>query len=177
MWDVARRPDTCAAVDRNVARLVRPPRGPIRHGRSLTLDAARQLLAAAVGHRFEAVYVLMLVLGLRPGEALGLRWSDVDLDRGTLTVTQALKRGRHGLRVGPLKTRQSRRRVGLPAPALTALQRRLNDHASERAGAANEWVDHDLVFTTRTGGPVDPPAVARHLVPCQATFAALTPAR
>jgi integrase len=59
--------------------------------------------------------------GLRPGELLGLRWEDTDLETGLLRVRRALKRdagkGRAGLTPGALKTKQSRRALRMPAPA------------------------------------------------------------
>src|SRR5690606_31752583 len=75
-------------VSRNVARLVDVPRPRTDPAKvhALTIEQARQLLAAAKGDRLYGLYVVVLMLGLRRGEALGLRWSDVDLDAGTLRV-------------------------------------------------------------------------------------------
>ena len=150
-------------LPRNVALLVRAPRGTVERGRSLTLRQGRELLRAAQGERFEAAFTIMLLVGLRPGEVLGLRWCDVDVERKTLTVSQSLKRGPHGTYLGPVKTRQSHRRVALPAQVLSALQRRGESQANERARAGHRWRDSDLVFTTRDGRPVEHPRLARHL--------------
>jgi integrase len=79
-------------VGRNVARLALPPRIPRREIRPLSPEEARTFLAAIRGDRFEALYLLALGCGLRQGEILGLRWSDVDLDEGTIRVHQALQR-------------------------------------------------------------------------------------
>lgn len=68
----------------NVAREVSPPRYERREIEPLSPDEARVLLTAAADDRLYAVYVLALLLGLRRGELLGLRWSSVDLRRGTL---------------------------------------------------------------------------------------------
>jgi integrase len=76
-------------LQRNVALLVRPVRGSIPPGRSLSLPEARQLLRAAQAGRFEAALTIMLLVGLRPGEALGLRWCDIDLETQTLMVNRA----------------------------------------------------------------------------------------
>ena len=150
-------------LQRNVALLVRPVRGAIPRGRSLTLPEARQLLRASVGERFEAAFTIMLLVGLRPGEVLALRWSDIDLDSGTLSVSRTLKRGSQGMSFGPLKTRQSHRRVALPAQVITALGRRREAQAKERARAAERWEEDDLVFTTRHGKPVEHPRLGKEL--------------
>jgi integrase len=150
-------------LQRNVALLVRPPRGTIDRGRSLTLAQGRELLRAASGHRFEAAFTIMLLVGLRPGEVLGLRWSDIDIDEGVLSVNQSLKRGSHGMYFGPPKTRQSHRRVALPAQVITALRRRREAQAKERAQAAERWEEDDLVFTTRHGKPVEHPRLGKEL--------------
>lgn len=103
-------------VGRNVAALVRGPRGSTPDGRSLTVNQARALLKAAQGDRLEAAYVTMLMLGLRPGELLGLTWSDLDLKGRRLQVNHSLKRERGELRLGELKTKRSRRALVLPTP-------------------------------------------------------------
>jgi integrase len=80
----------------NPASRVDPPK--VRQDEITPLDAeqARAFLDAARGERFEALYILSLTTGLRMGEALGLRWSDIDLDAGTLRVNRQLQRMREG---------------------------------------------------------------------------------
>ena len=150
-------------LSRNVARLTRSPRGPTRPGRALSLPQARALLEAARGSRFEAAVVLMVMLGLRPGETLGLRWSDVDLDASLVRITHTLGRGRHGHHLGPTKTPQSRRCLVLPGPVVAALRDRAVAQHAERAKAKARWVEHDFVFTTRHGGAVDHATLGEHL--------------
>jgi integrase len=55
-------------------------------GKSLTVEQARQLLVAAAGTELEAMWTLMLYLGLRPGEAAGLSWNDIDFEGGTIHI-------------------------------------------------------------------------------------------
>jgi integrase len=80
-------------VLRNVASLAEVPAKArvAREGRALTDLEARKLLVACAEHRLNAAFVVMLGLGLRPGEATGLRWCDVDLEDRVLHVRQALK--------------------------------------------------------------------------------------
>lgn len=148
-------------VARNVAKLVvvasaRPPEVV-----PLTIEEARSLLRAAEGSRLYALWSVALVIGLRRGEALGLRWCDVDLERGELRVTQTLQRLDGRLMFVPPKSERSRRRVPLPAVALRALQ----DHrvqAVREASLRQETVEPDeLVFTSTTGTPLEPRNVNR----------------
>ena len=79
-------------VHRNVAALVDSPRVERHEIEPLTPDQARTFLAATRGDRLETLYTVALALGLRQGEALGLRWEDIDLDGRTLTVRKQLQR-------------------------------------------------------------------------------------
>ena len=79
-------------VSRNAAALVDPPRHVGRDIQPLSPEQARTLLATVEGQRISALVTVAIALGLRLGEALGLRWSDVDLEIGVLRITQALER-------------------------------------------------------------------------------------
>lgn len=147
-------------VVRNVAAVTRGPRDRRREGRSLTPEQAQTLLASLSGDRHEALFVTMLALGLRRGEALGLRWVDVDLEKGILTVRHALKRESTGLVLGEVKTATSRRAVNLPAPLMTTLAAHRKRQIEERL-AASVWEDSNFVFTTQTGRPLDPRNIYR----------------
>ncbi|MBW8826818.1 MAG: site-specific integrase [Acidobacteria bacterium] len=102
-------------VSENVARKVRQPRVPRRHGRTLTPEQARLLLTAAHEHPLEGLVILGLCGGLRPGEAYALRWTDIYFDTSTVFVRHsltALGKGRY--EVGETKTAGSVRSVVLP---------------------------------------------------------------
>jgi integrase len=79
-------------VPRNVATLVDLPRAIRYEAPAITPEQARAILVAVHGDALEALVTLTLATGLRQGEALALRWSDVDLDAGSLTVRRALSR-------------------------------------------------------------------------------------
>lgn len=79
-------------VTQNVAELVDPPRHRAREIQPLAPAEARTLLESVTSHRLAAIVSVATALGLRQGEALGLRWQDVDFDAGTLKVRQALER-------------------------------------------------------------------------------------
>lgn len=80
------------AVSDNVAALVEVPRHQPKEIQPLSPEQARALLESVKGHRLAAVISVATAIGLRLGEALGLRWADVDLEAGTLSVRQALER-------------------------------------------------------------------------------------
>jgi hypothetical protein len=101
------------SVNRNVARLTRGPKMSRKEGRTLSPVQARKLLAALAGHRNQALYELMLCTDLRRGEALGLRWGDVDLRAGVVLVRRQLKREDGQLVTADTKTPRSRRAVNL----------------------------------------------------------------
>ncbi|WP_214319639.1 site-specific integrase [Nonomuraea sediminis] len=103
-----------------------------------------------------AVYVLILVLGLRKGEVLGLDWKYVDLDAGELYVGEQLQRIRDQLRRRPVKTEDSEAPLPLPGICLTALRLRKRQQELDRQEAGDAWQDTGLAFTSPVGKPLDP---------------------
>jgi len=81
-------------VARNVAALVDPPPVGTVHHEPLTLEQARKVLAALDGDPLSARWVCALLLGMRQGECLGLRWEDVDFDGGRIYIRNELIRHR-----------------------------------------------------------------------------------
>ena len=117
---------------------------------------ARSFLRVADQHRLGALFTAALLLGLRRGEALGLVWVDVDLDRGVLRVRQALQRAGGVLRLGPVKSDGSARFVAMPAPCVEAFRRHRERQGAERIAAGAKWHDSGLVFTTPIGTAMEP---------------------
>ncbi|HWU10614.1 MAG TPA: tyrosine-type recombinase/integrase [Streptomyces sp.] len=145
-------------LPRNVARNVELSMGTKREIEPLTAAEGRRLLTTARKNRLWAAYELAVRIGLRRGELLGLRWSDVDLLGGVLTVRQALQRVGGELLIVAPKTQRSARRVALPAECVTALRaQRAQQIADQKAGVHN-WKEtgKGLVFTTKNGTPVEP---------------------
>ncbi|MBX6768222.1 MAG: site-specific integrase, partial [Actinomadura rubrobrunea] len=145
-------------IPKNVAGLVRVSKPRTRKNKPWSVDEARQFLESArtSGDPLYAAYVLVLVLGLRKGEVLGLPWSAVNLDAGELEVTWQLQRVRRELLHRETKTEASDATLPLPDICVTALRLRQKDQARSRAAAGADWTDTGLVFTTRVGTPVDP---------------------
>ncbi|MGD0604076.1 MAG: site-specific integrase [Streptosporangiaceae bacterium] len=146
-------------VARNVARLVELPAWEPSEVIPWSDAEALSFLAASADDPFHPAFVLLLLYGLRRGEVLGLRWADIDGD--TIHVRQQVQRIKGQLHIGPVKTRAGSRDLpllGLAAHALPS-RREAQQHDRERLGSA--WTDTGLIFTTRTGRPVEPRNLVR----------------
>lgn len=148
-------------LTRNVAKQVRISVDHQEEIRPLSEPEARKLLSAARHDRLYALYAVALGLGLRRGEALGLRWEDIDLDEGVLRVGQTLQRSSGGLRLVPPKTPRSARSLPLPEVCRSALRGHRARQGQERLTAGKAWEEWGLVFTTARGTPLDPTDVSK----------------
>lgn len=148
-------------IVRNVAQLVQVPTPTYDTGKGLSVAEARLLLHQSEEDRLHALYVLALVMGMRRGELLGLRWAALDLDRETLMVERALQRVDGALMLVQPKTLSSIRTVPLPPFVTKALVDHKERQAQERAAAGIEWKEHGLVFTSRIGTPLEPDNLRR----------------
>jgi integrase len=150
-------------VGRNVATLVDTPKGQAgRPSKSLSLEQASALLAAAEDTRMRAYITLCLATGIRTEEARALRWEHVDFGNPVANppVPASAAVWRSVRSHGDTKTEKSRRTLALPEMAVNALWAHRHRQADERA-AADMWSDRDLVFSTRTGAPLDAANVRR----------------
>jgi integrase len=138
-------------VQRNAAALVKAPRVIRRPIEGMTADEARAFLAGSAEHEHHALYVLALSTGMRRGELLALRWSDLDLKGATVRVSGTLRAAPGGRyeRDEP-KTSQSRRVLPLTRESVAALR----DHL-KRANST------DYVFARPDGRPWPPAEVTR----------------
>jgi integrase len=149
-------------VIRNVASLVDPPRVRRAEVQPLTVEQAALLLDAVRDDRLFALYAVALGVGLRRGEGLGLRWSDIDFDNDTLCVAVSLQRLDGELLLTEPKTARSKRTIPLPGACIEALAEHRQRQKEEEA-AAPVWLnDWNLVFTTTIGTPLDPQNVLHH---------------
>jgi integrase len=150
-------------VSRNVASLVDLPRVDRTEVRGLSPLNARAVMAAVAGDRIERLVLLTLSTGLRQGEALGLRWDDVDLEACSIRVRHSLQRmpGR-GVELVEPKTNRSRRTVALPASTIIALREHRKAQLAERLWAGSRWQEGGYVFTTSIGTPMIGSDVTRH---------------
>lgn len=139
-------------VIRNVAELVDLPRIPRAERLTLDADDARTFLEVVRGHDHEALYTVALALGLRQGEALGLKWEDIDFAKRTLTVRRALQRVNGKMTFVEPKSATSRRTIPLPGIAVDALRRHQERQSTARFRPGPPW--DGLVFTSSVGTPM-----------------------
>jgi integrase len=163
------------------------PRNPVLVAKAPKLDEeevepydvseVQRLLEAAAKRRNGARWALALALGLRQGEALGLTWDDVDLDKGTIRVRRSRLRPRytHGCggtcgktpgrcpqrqatrpATGGVKSKAGRRSVGLPSQLVALLRTHRAEQQQERTKAHELWHDEGWVFASPTGQPINP---------------------
>ncbi len=160
-------------VGRNVAALVDAPKGQLdgRPSKSLTLEQAAALMAAAKGTALEAYIVVSLLSGVRTEEARALRWDHVvawvdeqwvpvaeagfDHEQVAVFVWRAERAG------GDTKTKKSRRTLALPRKCVEALREQRVRQAKDRLAAGALWNDHGLVFASLVGTPLDDHNVRR----------------
>lgn len=162
---------------RNPVLLVKPPRLVELEIEPYSVAEIQKLLLVAGERRNSARWAIALALGLRQGEVLGLKWSDVDLDAGTLRVRRGRQRPKYahgcaepcGKKAGycperqqtradtaDTKSRAGRRSVGLPDELVKLLYVHREAQAEERRAAAQLWQAGDWVFATPTGRPINP---------------------
>ena len=144
-------------IHRNVATLVDPPKSTEHEITVLSREQAAHFLRSVQGDRLEALYSVALTMGLRQGEALALRWSDIDFEGRTLSVAKSLQRIGGELVLTEPKTRKSRRRLAIPDPMVRSLRDHKRRQTEERLAAPSwtDWQGEGLVFTTPRGTPVD----------------------
>lgn len=154
-WGLVRR-NVCDAVDK--------PQKKRTEMKALDVGQAQALLRAAEGHRWEALYHLAISTGLRQGELLGLRWSDLDWDSGRLRVQRQLQRVTgEGVTYPEPKTAAGRRSIVLGPLDLAKLRAHKKQQVQERLLAGGNWVVNDQIFTSLIGTPADGSQVLKQL--------------
>ena len=149
-------------IPRNATDGVKPPKvsAPGEEISPLDSEESAAFLDAARGERFEALYLVALHCGLREGELLALRWSDVDLEalKPALLVRRTITRGEDGRGwvVGATTKSGRGRRVRLTRHAVAALKDHRRRQLEERIGVSGRWSDLELVFPNECGGLFNP---------------------
>lgn len=160
-------------IERNPATDVRHDftTGDDHSRRHITRDQERALFALDMKPWERHLYRMAIDTGMRQGELLALRWSDIDFDRGVLLITRNLTRvtatydadghkTRGSLAFTTPKTKAGVRIVPFPESVRTALQGQ-RAYVDELKATAKTWNDLDLVFPARTGNPLDPSGVGK----------------
>ena len=153
----------CGLVPRNVTEAVDLPKLVNEEVDALLPEEARVFLEAARGDRYEAIYVVAVTTGMRRGELLGLRWSDLILDgAATLRVGRQLQRMRDGSGLKIVSPKGGKgRTICLPTRAVEALKAHRARQAEEKLKAGPLYRDAGITFATQVGTPLEPSNIDR----------------
>jgi len=128
---------------------VKKVRVPINRGREiepLGIEDVKRLLETYEGTYMSARLHIALLAGLRQGEALGLRWQDIDFDSATLEVRNQVQKIDGYLELTGLKTDRSRRLIALTKGSLESLKQHLQIVETMKKVRGESWQENDLVF-------------------------------
>ncbi len=138
---------------------------PVVKSRTITLDTAQihplslmevqTLLAKTAGVQMQARVRIAVLYALRQGEALGLQWKDVDFAKKTIFIWQQIQKIEGAYEFVKLKSDDSIRTLEIDDETLAALKAHKIQQNTDRLAMGDKWVDHDLVFTTTNGKPID----------------------
>ncbi len=140
-------------LSRNPSDFVELPKVPHKEQRVLSASEALEFLKTAETMPNGLIFEFALLTGMRPEEYLGIRWSDIDFERGTAQVRRALVRHKKSVSFEEPKTPRSRRTVYLPGPLVQRLKAHKRRQAVERIKLGEAWASFDLVFCSVEGTP------------------------
>ena len=150
------------ALSSNPVDLADPPKAQPTTMKTWTPAELRAFLDAMAHDRLIGLWTLAATTGARRGELLGLRWQDVDLDRGRVSIVQTLNDVDNKLVIGEPKTARSKRTISLDATTVEALRaHRRNQQGEIMAFGRADWPAHGLTFTTEIGEPIRPAWLTR----------------
>jgi integrase len=138
---------------------------PVVKSRTITLDTAQIhpfslaevqiLLSKTTGLQMQARVRMAVLYAMRQGEALGLQWKDVDFNKKTVFIWQQVQKIEGVYEFVKLKSEDSSRTLEIDDETLAALKAHKVQQNMDRLAMGDKWTDHDLVFTTSTGKPID----------------------
>jgi integrase len=140
-------------ISRDPSARVKLPKAGDGPGRALSVEELREVFAALAGSWVRVPALIALGTGLRPGEILSLRWSDVDLNTGSITVARTQTQGERGIEFAPPKTKGSRRSVGIGAHLIDVLKEHRCAQDEHVRRAAEVWRGTGLVICRGDGTP------------------------
>jgi integrase len=141
-------------LGRNPTDAVERPKVEKTEMQILTEEQARRFVIATMRNRYGMLFYLALMTGMRQGELLGLKWTDLDWDKGLLNVQRQLQRSKgHSPQLVPPKTKAGRRQVKLGQGTLERLSRHKEDQAEMKAARGARWEENGLIFPNTLGRP------------------------
>lgn len=150
-------------VSHNACELARKPRPEVKEQRTLSAKDFMHLLNVTARDRYHALWAVLGTMGLRLGEALGLKWSDIGFEHRTLTDRRALQRhaGKGIVEVEP-KSASSKRTLDLLDITVDALHAHKDRQEIDKTKAGDDYQDHDYVFATVWGTPPEESGIYTH---------------
>ena len=131
----------------NVCDAVSPPRAVRKEMKAMTFEEAQLFLTTAAKSPYGVFFFVSTYTGMRRSELLGLRWSSIDLDRGTISIHETLQRVTgQGLKVLPTKTASARRMIPVPKDVVTLLTGFRIKQQQDCEAIGVPWEQSDLVF-------------------------------
>jgi integrase len=143
-------------IPNNPAAAVDPPRYRKKEMEVWSEDEVRRFLEVAESHRLFAAFHLAVTTGMRRGEILGLRWIDIDFEKRTLSISQALAETANGIVLQEPKTSSGKRSIALSQSTIDVLMKHKRSQAAEKLRAGTMYRDHGLVFASTVGTPISP---------------------
>ena len=152
-------------ISRNPLDAADPPRKKgdgTREMRTWTKEQLKAFLESVADERLSPLWHTIAMTGMRRGEAIGLRWSDVDLENGRLSVRRALIPINREVVVSEPKTIKGRRVIALDPGTVEVLKGQASRQLDEQKKWDEAWVETGLVFTLENGAALDPESVSRY---------------
>jgi len=154
-------------VVRNVSDMVTLPKVPQKEMQTLNDYQARQLIQAAEGSRYQVLFWVAISTGLRQGEILGLKWSDLDWNTGRMKIQRQVQRRKgEGLVFCEPKSASGRRQIKLGKTTLEKLREYKEMQYKEKILAGDKWQYYDLIFPSPIGTPLDSSNVTKVYKKC-----------
>ena len=141
----------------NPAKVIERPKGKKKSVTPYTSSELKELLKALENHRLFAFFRLLAYSGARRGEILALKWSDLEFDKGTLSISKNRTRiGRSVIEQDSTKGGDGKRYIQIDSETLKILKKHRTDQIEERMKAGSAWQEQNYIFTQTTGEPLDP---------------------
>lgn len=153
-------------ISRNVARQVDKPKAPslqARQHETWDAETMRTFLEASLAEQdyYYAAWYLLITTGMRRGEALGARWSDLDLTNSKLSIVQTSICVEHQQQFSTPKTDSGVRPISIDPGTMAVLKEHRRSQLEQRMLLGEGWQDHDLIFTKVDGSPLHPERFSR----------------
>ncbi len=150
-------------VQRNVCTMVEPPSIGHYEVNPPPAEQVARVLDLAADTPYEVAYRFMAMTGSRRGESLGLKWEQVNLENGVVSIVQSLQRLQgKGLTLQPPKSEAGRRGIALDPSTVEMLRSHRGQQLLHSLALEGVYEDHDLVFPNVLGKPLDPSVLTRN---------------